>query len=299
MNRQMTAFAQTAINVTSAGGVRRMLSRWMMLAGIGLMATGCGGGDESTNQALAQNAGTPFVAPTVFQAAGPSNAAIQNTVDQYRAALGGANNANTPGPIADGRREINWDGGGSTLTATTPAQFTGFQANRGALFITPGTGFVQATVTGLADTFRSPTYQTIFQAFSPQRLFTPIDSTVTDMTFFIPGGDNKPAATKGFGAVFTDVDLPDGSGPGNVNGNRKASTLIECFNKNGELIFTGAVPASPGNASVSFLGIVFEDARIAKVRITSGDAAPGPNDDGTHDIVMMDDFLYGEPQLLP
>jgi thiol-disulfide isomerase/thioredoxin len=38
------------------------------------------------------------------------------------------------------------------------------------------------------------------------------------------------------------------------------------------------------------------DARIARVRITSGDAAPGPNDDGTHDIVMMDDFLYGEPQ---
>jgi hypothetical protein len=46
------------------------------------------------------------------------------------------------------------------------------------------------------------------------------------------------------------------------------------------------------------LGIVFTDASIARVRITSGDAAPGPNDDGTHDIVMMDDFLYGEPQAI-
>ena len=63
-----------------------------------------------------------------------------------------------------------------------------------------------------------------------------------------------------------------------------------------ELIFSSFVPASPGDGSLSFFGIVFTDARIARVRITSGDASPGPNDDGTHDIVMMDDFLYGEPQ---
>jgi hypothetical protein len=27
--------------------------------------------------------------------------------------------------------------------------------------------------------------------------------------------------------------------------------------------------------------------------------APGPDDDKHHDIVVMDDFLYGEPQPLP
>jgi hypothetical protein len=32
------------------------------------------------------------------------------------------------------------------------------------------------------------------------------------------------------------------------------------------------------------------------VRITSGDAAPGPDDGGRLDVVMMDDFIYGEPQ---
>jgi hypothetical protein len=58
------------------------------------------------------------------------------------------------------------------------------------------------------------------------------------------------------------------------------------------------VPASPGDGSLSFFGIVFEDARIAQVRITSGDIAPGPDDDKDHDVVMMDDFLYGEPQPL-
>jgi len=96
--------------------------------------------------------------------------------------------------------------------------------------------------------------------------------------------------------IFSDVDLPDGSGPGDKSGNRQASTRIECFSTDGGLLFSSFIPASPGDKSVSFLGIVFTDARIAKVRITSGDAVPGPNDDEKHDIVMMDDFLYGEPQ---
>jgi hypothetical protein len=43
---------------------------------------------------------------------------------------------------------------------------------------------------------------------------------------------------------------------------------------------------------------VFDDARIARVRITTGDVAPGPDDDEVRDIVMMDDFIYGEPQCL-
>lgn len=48
---------------------------------------------------------TDFVAPIVFQAAGPTAASIQNTIAEYRLALGGANNGNG-GPQADGRREI-------------------------------------------------------------------------------------------------------------------------------------------------------------------------------------------------
>ena len=274
----------------------------VVVFGMGLILMSCGQtGDGSTNSALAQGTtGRDFVAPTVFQAAGPNIASIQNTIDQYRAALGATNNGNVPGPLTNGRREINWDGGGSTATSVVGTPFTGFLANRGALFTTTGTGFVQAPLAGLADTFHNETYLTIFQPFSPQRLFSPIDSNVTETQFFVPGGGDAPASatTTGFGAVFTDVDLPNGSGPGDRNGNRKASTLIECFGTDGGLIFSSFVPASPGDGSLSFLGIVFDDARIARVRITSGDAAPGPNDDGTHDIVMMDDFFYGEPQPL-
>ena len=58
-----------------------------------------------------------------------------------------------------------------------------------------------------------------------------------------------------------------------------ASTQIEYFDRNGKRIFTSFVPASPGDGSLSFFGIMFDDARIASVRIRTGDVAPGPNDD--------------------
>jgi len=291
------------------------------------------------------NTSKDFVPPIVFQAAGPTVESIQGMVDAYRAALGNPNNGNAPGPLAKGRREINWDGGGNNQTTTVSGNpFAGFQIIRGALFTTPdGTGFVQAPPAadpalfppgGLAGLFDNPTYGTIFTAFSPLRLFSAIESNITEVDFFVPGGANKPAATTGFGAVFTDVDQPDGTGPGKKHeddsasmlnsesfgadtgvgaasadvdqadgsghgkkhGNRSASTLIEYFGADGELLFSSAVPSSPGDGSLSFFGIVFDDARIALVRITSGNVAPGPDDDRERDIVMMDDFIYGEPQ---
>jgi len=254
----------------------------------------------STVPALAQSrtVHTGFLPPTVFQAAGPTVTSIQSSVDQYRAALGATNNGNAVGPLASGRREINWDGGGSTATAIAGTPFTAFLLTRGAFITTPGTGFVQAPLSGLATTFGNPTYETIFQPFSPVRLFSPIESHVTEVHFFVPGTGSTHATTTGFGAVFTDVDHPDGDGPDKKHGNRKASTLIEYFGTDGDLLFSSFVPASPGNASLSFFGVVFNDARIARVRITSGNVAPGPNDDERRDVVMMDDFLYGEPQPL-
>jgi len=251
--------------------------------------------------AKGKNTSKSFVPPTVFQAAGPTIASIQGAVDEFRAALGGANNGNAPGPVASGRREINWDGGGNNQTTTLSGNpFAGFQIIRGALFTTPdGTGFVQAPPAGLAGVFNNPTYDTIFSTFSPFRLFSAIGSNITEVDFFVPGAGNMPATVTGFGVVFTDVDQPDGSGPGKKRGNRKDSTLVEYFSADGELLFSGFVSASPGDGSLSFLGIVFQDARIARVRITSGNVAPGPDDGGNQDVVMMDDFIYGEPQPLP
>ena len=137
-----------------------------------------------------------FPVPVVFQAAGPTVASIQWMVDAFRAALG-ANNGNTAGPLLEGRREINWDGGGSTATSLTPPTFDGFLVNRGARWVTPGEGFVQAPVEGLATTFNNPTYEDIFQAFSPVRLFSPIGRNLTNTLFFVPGGGELPATTPG------------------------------------------------------------------------------------------------------
>jgi hypothetical protein len=239
------------------------------------------------------------VVPAVFQAAGLTPASIQSTVDQYRAALGAVNNGNNPGPLDAGRREINWDGGGSTATSPGPTPFTVFLQNRGANITTPGTGFVQAPLDGLVSTFANDTYAVIFQAFSPVRLFSPVGSNQTEVEFFVPGSQGAVAATTtGFGVVFTDVDRPNGTGPQGRLGHLRASALIEYFDQYGSLLYTGVVPASPGNASLSFFGVVFADARIARVRITAGNKAPGGDDTPRADIVMMDDFLYGEPKAI-
>ena len=237
---------------------------------------------------------------TVFQAAGPNAASIQSAVDQYRAALGNPN-GNTAGPLAAGRREINWDGGSTTNTATSPGPtpFDVFLNTRGARFITPGTGFVQATPQGLADTFNNPSYAQIFSAFSPLRLFSPVGSRVTEGVFFIPGtAGGLRASVRGFGAVFTDVDQQDGHGEDFRRERGRDNTVIEYLDSYGRVLFRSNVPASPGDGGLSFFGIVLNDARIAKVRIVT-DATPGADDTANRDVVMMDDFIYAEPQALP
>jgi hypothetical protein len=253
-----------------------------------------------------ENPTNNFVAPAVFQAAGPNVNSIQSSVDAFRAALGNPNNGNA-GPLDTGHREINWDGAGGVDTTTTApvTPFNIFLNTRGSQFTTPGLGFTQAPASGgpqggLAVLFDNPSYGLIFKPFSNMRLFTPVGSNITEALFFRPGSNGTvPATVTGFGAVFTDVDQPDGSGPGEKHGNRGASTLIEFFGVNGELLFSSYVPAAPGDGSLSFFGVKFNDARIATVRITAGNAVAGPDDDNKNDIVVMDDFIYGEPKALP
>ena len=257
------------------------------------------------NAQAQENTTRDFVAPLVFQAAGPTAASIQSTVDAYRAELGNPDNRNS-GPLETGHREINWDGGGGVNTTTPPVTpFNTFLNTRGSQFTTPGFGLSQAPPSGgpqggLAALFNNVSYGSSFKTFSPLRLFTPVGSNITDAFFFLPGSNgNTPATVKGFGAIFTDVDRPDGSGPGLKHGNRGASTLMEFFGVNGELLFSSYVPAAPGDGNLSFFGVKFNDARIARVRITTGNVAPGPDDNNTNDVVMMDDFIYGEPKVLP
>jgi hypothetical protein len=285
------------------------------LVGLGMWGVGVASAEEKEKEKAP---------PIVFQAAGPNAESIQSTVDAFRAALGDPNNANAPGPLDSGRREINWDGAvpGTDTTTAPVTPFDVFLNTRGSRFTTLGTGLSQAPPAGGADgglavLFNNPTYGEIFSTFSPLRLFTPVGSNITQAVFFIPGTTGKELATvSGFGVVFTDVDQPDGSqadkkrgdrraspqmgsGSDTKRGDHQASTQMEYFDADDKPLFKGFVPASPGDGSLSFFGIVFDDARIARVLITTGNVAPGPDDNANNDVVMMDDFLYGEPQALP
>src|SRR5262249_23609034 len=85
----------------------------------------------------------------------------------------------------------------------------------------------------------------IFRTFSPERLFTALDSNITEVLFFVPGTP-IPATVDGFGAVFTDVD-------------RDNITKIEYFDINGSLLFSRFVlPGTTQRQSLSFLGVRFD-----------------------------------------
>jgi hypothetical protein len=218
-----------------------------------------------------------------YSAAGIDAAAIQGVVDAFRNAVGSPNNLNTPGPLPSGRREINWDGGGAGAPATNfPIPMTTF-SNRGAVFTTPGTNFEISGQPTPEFGDLNATYPAIFTTFSSPRLFTSVGSNITDVHFFTPGTDIA-ATTNAFGAVFTDVDLA-------------ATTSVEYFNRADESLAKLFVP--PSDNGLSFVGVVFSNERVARARIISGNSAPGPSESSVVDVVVMDDFIYGEPLVGP
>ena len=237
--------------------------------------------------------GAPAVSHAFSIIQGIGAAGTQTAVADFRTAVGDPNNGNAPGPLATGRREINWDGGGNPNGSPGVTPFEVFQ-NRGVIFTTPGSGFQQAPIStgtgNLSDVF-GVDYSTTFQTFSPVRLFVPVGSTVTDGVFSAAGTNGGiPGGTSAFGAVFTDVDLA-------------GSTTIELFGLSGDLLASVAVPAAPGNGELSFLGIILDpsDELAHRVRITTGTNALGVADNPGQgiDVVAMDDFIFTEPQVVP
>lgn len=220
-----------------------------------------------------------------FESAGANAAAITAARDAFRLAVGGGNVAGANGSFGGLRREINWDGVPSILADPNllPGDFFNVNSPRGVVFSTPGTGFMVSANAGEV----SPTlfgFQSDFQAFSAQRVFTAVNSNITDVTFFEPG-TNTAATTSAFAAVFVDVEVP-------------GLTRIEFFDENQALIYTRDVLAG-GNQGLSFAGgVAGAGERISRVRLTSGlntivsnGVLGNPNDD----VVVMDDFLYAEP----
>jgi hypothetical protein len=234
--------------------------------------------------ALAPAAGASPAKAKVRQAAGSSAAAIQPAVDAFRADLGGANNGAAPVAVTTGRREIAWDGVPANFSAPNAMPPDLFRA-RGALFSTRGQ-FLQVSANAADGPIEfdnlDPGASARFATFSPQKLFTGVGSPVVDVHFRKPGTDER-ATVSGFGAVFTDVD-------------RWGSTKIAYYDRRGRKLGTFRVRAAWGEETLSFLGVRFKYARVAKVRIYSGNVALGAGEGGRRDAVVMDDLIYGEPQ---
>ncbi|HXF64074.1 MAG TPA: hypothetical protein VNK95_20780, partial [Caldilineaceae bacterium] len=240
-----------------------------------------------TVEATAPTAGEPApTAPMVIVAAGD----ISNTVAAYRLLLGGQDNGGEPGSRPDGFRTITWDGVPDEQAAPNgydPDFFNAPEAPRarGAVFFTPGE-MLQISAdadnpTGTPVRFGhiNPSYSDIFKTFSEERLFSPVGSNIADIIFFVPGSDT-PAVTRGFGAVYTDIDT--------------AHTAFEYFDIEGNSL--GAYQAPIADEGLSFLGVIFPEPVIHRVRISYGTSALGPDDGGSVDVAVMDDFIFGEPQ---
>ena len=145
---------------------------------------------------------TPVQA-TVFTATG----SITSKVEEFRAVLG-PSNGTTAGEQPAGRREITWDGAGANPFNNRndfPANFFNTNVKSGAIFTTSGTGFRNDS-TSFADV--NPAYANQFTFFSATKIFAPVGSNQLDQLFQV-AGQPTPATVRGFGIVFSDVDIAD------------------------------------------------------------------------------------------
>jgi hypothetical protein len=81
---------------------------------------------------------------------------------------------------------------------------------------------------------------------------------------------------------------------------RLSSTKIEFYDVRDVLLAMVVAPSHNDAHLLSFVGAVFSAPVVARVVITSGDAplsatAVDVTAGGTEDLVVMDDFVYGEP----
>ncbi len=227
---------------------------------------------------------TPTPTHTTYSAVGDS-AAVAAKLVEFRAALGGGLNAPNSPPADSGRREINWDGVPAAVTNIDafPVDFFNVNSKRGAIMSTTGTG-LRVDSTDFANGTAALADQ--FHAFSPKKLFMAVGSNQVTVRFQLSGAAT-PALVKGFGSIFSDVD-------------KAGSTRIDFFDANDLRIATITAPAQAGAHGFAFVGATFASAIVARVVITSGEAAlDGTSKDvtagGTKDLVVMDDFIYGEP----
>ena len=229
--------------------------------------------------------GEPVPAQQVFSFTAADASGLAPGVDEFRNALG-ALNANEPvNGDQNGRRQINWDAAPDAISDPNafPGDFFNFNGApraRGIEFQAAGntTGFQLSSTAASGEPVNFGSAD--FTAFSPERLFTPIDGNTFDVLFFDPANNSTPTTSRGLGVVFSDVD-------------KAGLTTMSFFSASDELLFTQSVEPST-DGGFSFLGAIFDNPIVARVRITLGGVFDGDTFSGA-DSVVMDDFIFGEP----
>lgn len=218
-----------------------------------------------------------------------STGAIEADVNAFRALLGNPNNGAAPGQQLAGHREINWDGVPAAVTNTLhfPNAFFNTNSPRGLVYDLVNRG-LEVSDSGFVNV--NPTYPAEFKSFSGLKTFSPLGNNESDLRFFV-AGSTVPAGVRGFGVVFMDVDTA-------------GSTSFELIGVDGTVLDRFSAPVRSDARGASFIGVVYRNPVIARVRIVAGDGRLGADQidisqGGQHDLVVMDDFIYGEPTVIP
>ncbi len=218
----------------------------------------------------------------VIDASGDLTAALAD----FQAEVGDPANGGGDGPQPAGRREIRWDGVPPERTNTDdfPDDFFNTNVRSGLITTTDGIGF-RVSDTDFADV--NQTYGDEFESFSKAKTFMSSGSARMTVTFRVPGSDT-PAIVNGFAIVFSDVD-------------REGAASITLYAADGRNLGEYLAPVRTDAAGHSLIGVVYDRPLVARVDVISGEAALGAgindlSDGGLYDLVITDDFVYGEPQ---
>lgn len=254
---------------------------------------------------IAVSVSAAWAAPLVFSGTG---AGATVALDAFRAAIGGVKNT-AASPQVGGQREINWDGvklDGTDVNPNTvvvdPNKTVIIPVDRfkgqGTLFADPysvsGDGFasVNPATAGKFPAFTSPNTFVMFDPTAGQ-----FDDRFIGESFNL-AGTSTPAATRGFGAIFVDVQNP-------------GSSSIEYFGRdaNGKQFSLGTfdVPVGAASGETQFLGVLFDSPAVTEVNLTVGNKAlfsfdgSGFQSFGAEDLAagvdlaVTDDFVFAEP----
>ncbi|EEC48023.1 predicted protein [Phaeodactylum tricornutum CCAP 1055/1] len=228
---------------------------------------------------------------TVVSATSPDADGLKDGFEVFRDLLGGENNGNGAAPSAEGHRQVNWDA--PIVPFDMPGDFFATTVDRGLNLRSKRDEFrvsnpdpKDGPKDDLFDSI-SPRAAKDFQTFSAFRLFTVAGGDNEFVAEFTVPGSHKEATVAGFGAVLVDVDLSH-------------KTTLTFYADSGCII--AQEDAKALKDGLSFVGLVSQSEKfpIAKVEVELGNKAIDDTSRfrGFADFVVMDDFLYSEPQEL-